>query len=164
MTAELISSPSRRLGAGWAGRASHLRRQQVRSRESEQAARVQKLWDQLVEVLRDIDTPTSAVLCTAGGAPVAIHGLGRADLVRAAQVTGSLFAEHASPAASAPGAVPDAVELSADGRTTVIACVSGDAAGDHLLSVTAEGVSAPLLHAWTRRAAADLGEVLSAQS
>jgi hypothetical protein len=42
----------------------------------------------------------------------------------------------------------------------VIASVPGEHA-DHLLSVTAEGVSAPLLEAWTRRAAEDLGDVLS---
>ena len=51
-------------------------------------------------------------------------------------------------------------QLIAGRRHTVIASVPGEHA-DHLLSVTAEGVSPPLLEAWTRRAAEDLGEALS---
>ncbi len=33
----------------------------------------------------------------------------------------------------------------------------------HLLSVTADGVSMPILQAWTTYAAAELGELLAAQ-
>ena len=46
----------------------------------------------------------------------------------------------------------------------MIASVPGTDQTDHLLAVTAEGVSLPLLHAWTRRAAEDLSEVLAAEA
>ena len=54
----------------------------------------------------------------------------------------------------------ETVELTAGRRHTVIASVPGTEA-DHLLTVTAEGVSPPLLEAWTRLAAEDLRQALS---
>ena len=165
MTAQIISPPGLRRGASRAGRASQHRRQQV-SLEAE-GARVQPLWESLVDVLRAMESPSSALLCTADGFPVAAYGLPRTDLPKVSLETGSTFAARAVPtdagADTARGAV-ETVELTAGQRHTVIASVPGSALADHLLAVTAEGVSLPLLQAWTRRAAEDLCEVLAAEA
>ena len=158
MTAELISSPAARRRTSWAGRASQHRRQQVGSRDARTDAQVEALWLSLVEVLRAMDDPSSAVLCTAGGTPVAAYGLPKPEVPRVSRQAGSAFATRTRPDGSV-GEV-ETVELTAGRRHTVIASVPG-AHADHLLSVTAEGVSPPLLEAWTRRAAEDLRQALS---
>ena len=166
MAAPLVPPPTHRSGAYWAGRASHHRRHQVRARGSMSVARVQTLWESLVEVLRAIDSPSSALLCTSEGAPVAAYGLPRTDLPRVSFETGSAFAARTPPIDTGQDAAlreVETVELTAGQRHTVIASVPGPPQGQHLLSVTAEGVSLPLLHAWTRQAAEDLGELLAAQ-
>ncbi len=165
MTAHITSVPGLRRGTSWAGRASHHRRQQV-SRDTD-GARVHYLWESLVEVLRAIDSPSSALLCTADGAPIAAYGLHRTDLPRVSQETGTVFAARLRAVESSIDAVAagvETVELTAGERHTVIASVPGSAQTDHLLAVSAEGVSLPLLHAWTRRAAEDLREVLAAEA
>ncbi|MCW2737833.1 MAG: hypothetical protein JWN97_2477 [Nocardioides sp.] len=127
---------------------------------------MQPLWESLVEVLRAIDSPSSALLCTADGAPIAAYGLHRTDLTRVSAETGTVFAARLQPVAAAdvvPAEV-ETVELTAGQRHTVIASVPGSTQTDHLLAVTAEGVSLPLLEAWTRRAAEDLREVLAAEA
>lgn len=126
---------------------------------------MQSLWGSLVDVLRAIESPSSALLCTADGIPVAAYGLPRMDLPKVSQETGTAFAARAlpiDPGTEAVEGVVETVELSTGQRHTVIASVPGSADADHLLAVTAEGVSLPLLQAWTRRAAEDLREVLSA--
>ncbi len=169
MTAQLISVPGFKRGTSWAGRASQHRRQQV-SHELE-AARVQSLWDSLVDVLRAIESPSSALLCTSDGFPVAAYGLPRMELPKASLETGTAFAARTVPpyipahADTDPAAGEvETVELTAGLRHTVIASVPGTDHTDHLLAVSAEGVSMPLLHAWTRRAAEDLREVLAAEA
>lgn len=165
MATPLVPPPSLRSGASWVGRASHHRRHQVRSRRPQSLGGVQALWESLVEVLRAIDGPSSALLCTADGAPVATYGLPKTEVPRVSFETGSVFAARTPPLDlqdSSPGEV-ETVELSADQRHTVIAWVPGPPQGHHLLSVTAEGVSLPVLHAWTRQAAEDLGELLASQ-
>lgn len=165
MTAELISPPAVRRGVSWAGRASQHRRQQVSPLP--ETAPVQALWESLVDVLRAIESPSSALLCTSAGAPVAAYGLPRTDLPRVSWETGSRFAARPLSADigdhTAAGEV-ETLELTAGQRHTVIASVPGVARADHLLAVTAEGVSLPLLQAWTRRAAEDLCEVLAAEA
>ncbi len=158
MTAELISSPATRRRTSWAGRASQHRRQQVGSRDARTDAQVEALWLSLVEVLRAMDDPSSAVLCTAGGTPVAAYGLPKPEVPRVSRQAGSAFATRPRP--DGPVGEVETVELTAGRRHTVIASVPG-ADADHLLSVTAEGVSPPLLEAWTRRAAEDLRQALS---
>lgn len=163
MTAQTISPLAARSGASWVGRSSQRRRQQV-SRAAD-GDRVQPLWDSLVDVLRAIESPSSALLCTADGFPLAAYGLRRTDLPKVSSETGSTFAARAEP--TVPGTtegVVETVELSAGQRHTVIASVPGPTDTNHLLAVTAEGVSLPLLEAWTRRAAEDLREVLSAEA
>ncbi len=131
---------------------------QVGSRDARTDAQVEALWLSLVEVLRAMDDPSSAVLCTAGGTPVAASGLPKPEVPRVSRQAGSAFATRTRPDGSV-GEV-ETVELTAGRRHTVIASVPG-ADADHLLSVTAEGVSPPLLEAWTRRAAEDLRQALS---
>lgn len=165
MTAELISPLGQRRSTSWTGRASKHRRRQV-SREVE-VARVLPLWESLVDVLRAIESPSSALLCTADGAPLAAYGLLGTDLPRVSLETGTVFAARALPQDADGEAVPGAVEIvevTTGLRHTVIASVPGSDPAEHLLAVTAEGVSAPLLQAWTRRAAEDLREVLAAEA
>lgn len=119
---------------------------------------VEALWSSLVEVLRAMDDPSCAVLCTAAGTPVAAYGLPKPEVPRVSREAGTAFATH-SRQDSSPVEV-ETVELTSGRAHTVIASVPG-AGADHLLAVTAEGVSPPLLEAWTRRAAEDLGEALS---
>lgn len=167
MTVDLISQPSSRRATSWSGRASQHRRDQVRGTcPTESGTEVHLLWQSLVEVLSSIDKPSSALLCTAKGAPVAAFGLPRTDLPLASRRTGRMFATRSHRHDAAAGARPGAVEtlqLTSGLRHTVIASVPAGAMGDHLLCVTAEGVSLPLLQAWTRRAAEELGEALADQ-
>jgi hypothetical protein len=158
VTAELISSPATRRRTSWAGRASQHRRQQVGSRDARTDAQVEALWLSLVEVLRAMDDPSSAVLCTVEGTPVAAYGLPKPEVPRVSRQAGTAFATRTRPDGSVSEV--ETVELTAGRRHTVIASVPG-ADADHLLSVTAEGVSPPLLEAWTRRAAEDLRQALS---
>lgn len=166
MSADL-GSPSRRSTPRWAGRASRHRREQVHGRVADADAGVLPLWESLVEVLRSLDAPSSALLCTAVGAPVAAYGLPpRTDLPLASRRTGRMFADRAPRGGGARGTVSDVVEtveVTLGLRHTVIASVPAHPQGDHLLCVSAEGVSPPLLQAWTRRAAEDLSEVLADQ-
>lgn len=170
MTAQLISPPAFRRRAVWAGRVSEHRRAQVCARDPRSVARLHDLWESLAEVLRGIGSPASALLCTAGGEPVAASGLSGTDLSRAARRTWHEFAARTPTATATATAGPDAtpgaietVELTSGQCHTVIASVPGSVHGDHLLSVTAEGVSLRLLHAWTRLAAEDLRELLADQ-
>lgn len=164
MTAHIISAPSLGRTSSWAGRVSQHRRQQV-AREAE-GDRVHSLWESLVEVLSAIDSPSSALLCTADGDPVAAYGLHRTDLPRVSQETGTAFAARIHPVevGQAHPSEVETVELSTGKRHTVIASVPGASEADHLLAVTAEGVSLQLLQAWTRRFAEDLREVLTAEA
>lgn len=158
MTAELIS-PSSTRRARWAGRASQHRRRQVGA-DTASEAQVEAFWSSLVEVLRAMDDPSCAVLCTAEGTPVAAYGLPKPEVPRVSREAGTAFASRSRDDSSPTLQEVETVELTTGRRHTVIASVPGGHA-DHLLSVTAEGVSAPLLEAWTRRAAEDLGEALS---
>jgi hypothetical protein len=164
MTAELVARPTRR-AAGWAGRASQLRRNQVRSVAPGSAGQVTELWSSVIEVLQAVGGPSTAVLCTAEGASVATYGLSRSEQLRAPAEARHLFDSHRQAAADLPAEDAAAVvtaEVTSGGRCAVVAKVPSPAHGDHLLLVSAEAVSPPLLHAWTLRAAEDLREILSA--
>ena len=157
MTAELISSPAPARRARWTGRASQHRRRQVGVDGAASEAQVEALWSSLVDVLRAMDDPSCAVLCTSSGTPVAAYGLPRPEVPRVSREAGTAFATRSRHDAAHE---VETVELTTGLRHTVIASVPG-AHADHLLSVSAVGVSPPLLEAWTRRAAEDLGEALS---
>ncbi len=167
MTADLISPPFSRRATSWAGRASQHRRDQVHGTcTTGSGSGVHVLWMSLVEVLSSIDRPSSALLCTAQGAPVAAFGLPRTDLPLASRRAGRMFAaraHHLDQAATVPAGAIETYALTSGLRHTVIASVPAPSQGDHLLCVSAEGVSLPLLQAWTRRAAEDLREVLADQ-
>jgi hypothetical protein len=119
------------------------------------------LWQSLVEVLRSVEGPTSALLSTADGAAVAAYGHARTDLPKVSSEAGIAFATRVPPTAEnrASGEALT-VELTTGHRHTVIASLPGSPEPDYLLAVTAEGASLPVLQAWTCRAARDLREVL----
>jgi hypothetical protein len=159
LTAELISSPSTRSGASWSARAARRRRDQLLSRTPAADSPVHGLWASLVDVLGAIDGPSTALLATASGDPVAVHGLAGSDVARVARQDRAVFGARV-PAALPDGPAPvETVELTLGLRHTVIASVP--AAGGHLLSVTAQGVSIQVLEAWTRRLAEDIRAALS---
>jgi len=129
-------------------------------------AGVQELWESLVEVLHANNHPTSALLCTTAGETVAAYGLSETDLTLTSQRTGRVFAARSHSSGIQQASAEDVIEIleiTTGQQHTVIASVPGSPQGDHLLSVTAEGVSLPLLQAWTRCAAEDLSELLSGQ-
>lgn len=159
MTAELISSPGRRI-TGWTGRASHHRRHQVRSRASGASAGVNEMWATVVEVLEALPGHAGAVLCTAEGLSVASFGLTRGEQLRLPQEAVQLIMTHGVAHTDSPSGVVTA-EVVAGARCTVVARVPSAAHGDHLLLVTAIDVSAPLLNAWTSQAAEDLRHLLA---
>jgi hypothetical protein len=149
--------------AEWTGRSSQHRRRQVRAQGSKIDARVHDLWTSLVEVLESIDGACAAVMCTVDGTPVAAYGLPRSSQPRAALATKDAFARsggHGSGRARIDSV--RTIGLTRGSSSTVVAGVPGAGHGDHLLSVTAEGVSPYLLEAWTRRAAEDLSSIWSA--
>lgn len=159
MTAELISLPSTRSGAAWSARASRRRRDQLLARTPAADSPVNQLWASLVDVLGAIDGPSTALLATAGGDPVAVHGLAGSDVARVARQDRAVFGARI-PAALPDGPAPvETVELTLGLRHTVIASVP--AGGGHLLSVSAQGVSIQVLEAWTRRLAEDIRTALS---
>lgn len=161
MTAELISSPTRR-ATGWAGRASQHRRHQVRSRTSGSSAGLTEMWSSVVDVLEALPGRAGAVLCTAEGASVATYGLTRGEQLRLPHEAMQLIMTHRVAGTDAPAASGIATaEIIAGARCTVVARVPSAAHGDHLLLVTAIDVSAPLLNAWTSRAAEDLRDLLA---
>jgi hypothetical protein len=112
-------------------------------------------------VLGAIDGPSSALLATADGDPVAVHGLTRADVPRVARQSRAAFAAR-TPGGPDPERAVDTVELTLGLRHTVIASVPAPAHERHLLTVTAQGVSVQVLEAWTRRLADDIHVAMSA--
>lgn len=184
MTTARIANPSRRPAASWSGRASDFRRAQVRARGPEPVAEgptgpvdvsgrttprphavlgtVREVWQSLVTVLDELDAPSSALLCTADGFPIVGYGYCRADLVPAARLTGKMFVSHGREPGPDPRAV-ETVALTSGPTQTVIASIPAGQT-QHLLSVTADGVSMPILQAWTTYAAVELRELLTAQS
>jgi hypothetical protein len=161
LTAELISPPSTRSGASWSARASRRRREQLLGRAPAADSPVQHLWASLVDVLGAIDGPSTALLATAGGDPVAVHGLAGSDVARVARQDRAVFGARV-PAPLPDGPTPvETVELTLGLRHTVIASVPAKAGDGHLLSVTAQGVSIQVLEAWTRRLAEDIRAALS---
>lgn len=183
MTTARIAPPSRRTTSSWAGRASDFRRAQVKARGPEVVTHgptgpvasegraaggtssvlgtVDELWQSLVEVLETLDSRSSALLCTADGFPVVGYGYCRADLVPAARVTGRMFVAGGHDPAADSHAV-ETVALTSGATQTVIASIP-TGPSPHLLSITADGVSMPVLQAWTHQAAVELGELLAAQ-
>lgn len=162
MTAELVSLPTRGI-AGWAGRASQHRREQLRSRSADTTARIDVLWSTVAEVLDAVPGQAGAVLSTMDGVAVATHGLSRSEQLRLPREGRRLIASRRADGdleQSGSGVV--SADQTVGLRCTVAALVPGPVLGDHLLVVTALDVSAPLLHAWTTRAAEDLCELLSA--
>jgi hypothetical protein len=123
------------------------------------------LWTSLVDVLGALDGPSSALLATADGDAVAVHGLAKDDVARIARRSRAAFAAR-TPGGPDPDEAVDTVELTVGLRHTVIASVPAPTPTDerHLLTVTAQGVSVQVLEAWTRRLADDMHEALAASA
>jgi hypothetical protein len=114
-------------------------------------------WASLVDVLDAMDAPAFALLSTESGFPLKAHGYDVRDLVTAVRAVTRTFE-----ARRADVVVDDVVatlELDSGTTQTVIAVISSGK-GQHLLSVTAEGVSMPVLRAWTHHTAAKFGDLL----
>ena len=117
----------------------------------------------LVDVLEALDGPSSALLATADGDAVAVHGLAKDDVSRIARQSRAAFAAR-TPGGPDPDEAVDTVELTVGLRHTVIASVPAPTEERHLLTVTAQGVSVQVLEAWTRRLADDMHEALAASA
>lgn len=185
MTTQQIPSLAQwRTGPAWAGRSSDFRRRQVArgrnaalapaaslAQPAEQVAAhppvaaglhadVEDLWRSTVDVLVGIDAPATALLSTSSGTPVLSFGLADLDQDVIAQVSGRTFAARGD---RRTGEVTT-IEHDAGTSQTVIATVPAPGHPHLLLTITAEGVSLPLLAAWTRQAADELREVLASQA
>jgi hypothetical protein len=175
VTTERLSIPATRMAAAWTGRASQHRREQVQAHDDDHRPApthrgpldsdgpVESLWRNLTEVLDALPSPAQALLCTADGAAVVSYGYHRADLSSAAHLTGKMFAARrleATPSTSGSGTLT--VQLTSGLAHTVIAAFP-TARGRHLLSISADGVSLPVLEAWTRHTADRLGASLGGQ-
>ena len=179
MTAHGIAGQSRRQAAGWRGRASDHRREQVKARglmplpatptgpvgPDVAPARgiatilpsIDAQWASLVNVLNSMDAPAYALLSTESGFPVKAHGYGVGDLVTAVRAANRTF--EARRADVVVDHDVSTLELDSGTTQTVIAAISSRH-GTHLLSVTADGVSMPVLRAWTHHTAAKFGALL----
>ena len=124
---------------------------------------VEELWQTLVEVLGTLESPASALLCTADGFPVVGYGYCRADLVPAARLTGKMFVSRSQGPLGGSTAAVRTVELTSGLTQTVIASIPTPQ-GHHLLSITADGVSMPVLQAWTHQTADELRGLLTTQA
>ena len=162
MTADLVSPHPLARGVSRPGRVPRRGREKLVEQSPGPGSPVAPLWASLVDVLGAIDGPTSALLATADGDAVAVHGLTQDDIARVARQSRAAFAARAAGGPDPEHAV-DTVELTVGMCHTVIASVPS--AGErHLLTVSAQGVSVQVLEAWTRRLADDMHEALAASA
>ena len=114
-------------------------------------------WASLVDVLNAMDGPAYALLSTDSGFPIKAHGYGVGDLVTAVRTANRTFEARRTDVV----VDDDVATLELDWGTTqtVIAAISSRH-GQHLLSVSADGVSMPVLRAWTHHTAARFGALL----
>ena len=160
MTAELVTPHPLARGASWIGRASRRGRAPLLAQSPGPDSPVGGLWASLVEVLGAVEGPSAALLATADGDPLAVHGLAQEDVARVARQSRAAFAAR-TPGGPDPDRSVDTVELTLGLRHTVIASVPLPTSKRHLLTVTAQGVSVQVLEAWTRRLADDIHQALS---
>jgi hypothetical protein len=160
LTAELVSPHPLARGVSRAGRASRRGREKLVEQSPGSGSPVAPLWASLVDVLGAIDGPSSALLATADGEAVAVHGLVRGDIARVARQSRAAFATRPAGGPD-PELAVDTVELTVGMCHTVIASVPSTRER-HLLTVSAQGVSVQVLEAWTRQLAGDIHRALSA--
>lgn len=183
MTTHQVAARSRTSATAWRGRASDHRREQVRALGSvavhdgptgpvepggrdargttDALSSVEALWRSVVDVLDAVEGPSSALLCTASGFPLKSYGYEHTELVPAARVARSSFARRRnSTASSVPVVDVVTVELVAGPTQTVMTAIPS-AQGEHLLAITADDVSMPVLRAWTAHVASQMRRVLA---
>jgi hypothetical protein len=162
LTADLVSPHPLARGVSRTGRASRRGREELLEQSPGSGSPVGPLWASLVDVLGALDGPSSALLATAGGDAVAVHGLARGDVSRVARQSRAAFAARTDDGPDPDRAVEtvETVELTVGMCHTVVASVPS-AREPHLLTVSAQGVSVQVLEAWTRRLADDIHLALS---
>ena len=180
VTTRQSATQSRASATVWQGRASDHRRRQVRDLGPERVQEgptgpvdagcreplgtpdtltsIEAVWGSVVDVLDALGAPSSALLCTASGFPLKAYGYEHRDLVPAARVAGSSFALRRGD--TVPNTDVVTVEMVAGMTQTVMTAIPS-AQGEHLLTVTADAVSMPVLTAWTRHVAGQLRRVLA---
>lgn len=180
MTTQQIATRNRTSATAWRGRASEHRRRQVQelgpllvqdgptgpvdpgereARSSTDAlSSVEALWRSVVDVLDAVEGSSSALLCTASGFPLKAYGYEQAELVPAARVAHRSFALRRG--STVPNTEVVSVEVVAGLTQTVLVAIPS-AQGEHLLAVTADGVSMPVLRAWTGHVTSQLSRVLA---
>lgn len=118
---------------------------------------IDALWLSLVDVLNAVDAPAYALLSTESGFPLKAHGYSVRDLVTAVRAAAGTFEARRAEIVVADDVAT--LELDSGTTQTVIAAISSRH-GQHLLSVTADGVSMPVLRAWTHHTATKFGTLL----
>ncbi len=177
MTTQGVAAQARRQ-ATWRGQASDHRRQQVRARGPVPVPTtptgpgpgsvlprsttgclpaLETQWHSLVDVLEALAAPSYALLSTAAGFPLKAYGYDVTDLVTAARAGSRAFESRRADAVFIDDVA--ALEFDSGATQTVIAAIA-TGHGQHLLSVTADGVSMPVLRAWTHHTAARLRPLL----
>ena len=161
MTAELVTPHPLARGASWIGRASRRGRAPLLEQSPGPGSPVGGLWASLVEVLGAIDGPSAALLATADGDPLAVHGLARRRTSPGWRARAGRPSRPAPRAGRTRTGPSTRSELTLGLRHTVIASVPSPESERHLLTVTAQGVSVQVLEAWTRQLADDIHQALS---
>ena len=178
-------------GGSWAGRASNLRREQVKARgpvtapvgptgpvDAHQGRRIaqqedrvpavtlEDIWVPVVDRLtRELEGLVSVVLCSTSGTALASHGLPDTEVDGVARLTGQVFAAGRS--LMAAGQQADGVEtikLDSGQTRTIITTVREPGDGVGLLSVTAQGASVGVMLVQTREASEMLQDILASAS
>ncbi len=181
MIAQGNAGQSRRQAAAWRGRASDHRREQVKARGlmpvpatptgptgptgprvpgrsiATVLPSIDAQWSSLTDVLNAIDAPSYALLSTESGFPLKAHGYGLGDLVTAVRAANRTFEARRADVVVDHNVAT--LEIDSGNTQTVIAAISSRH-GTHLLSVTADGVSMPVLRAWTHHTATRFGALL----
>ena len=139
MTAELGTPHPLARGASWTGRTSRRGREPLLEQSPGPDSPVGGLWASLVEVLRAVDGPSSALLATADGDALAVHGLAQADVARVARQSRAAFTAR-TPGGPDPDRAVDNVEHTLGLRHTEIASVPSPESERHQLTVTAQEI------------------------
>jgi len=165
----------------WQGRASDFRRDQVRARGqwptadaaerhcdpvgarpspeqvAEERESMDALWKSLINVLDAVETPSYALLSTESGFPLRAHGYAVRDLVLAVRAASSTFERRRADVVVAQDVAT--LEVTSGVTQTVIAAIDSPR-GQHLLMVSVDEVSMPVLRAWTHHTAARIAAIL----
>jgi hypothetical protein len=177
----MTHAPGRRLAATtWQGKASDHRRRQVLElapvpvqdgptgpvdrdgaaprTDGVTLSSMDAVWLSVVDVLDALGSETFALLCSPSGFPVKGYGYAHRDLVTAGRAAGRAFELRRDGTVSDAGV--ETVEMTVGPAQTVMIAIPS-AQGEHLLAVTTEGASMPVLRAWGCHVASQMSRVLA---